>query len=150
MIGRALRARGVIMNQKLLAGLAAVGLLAGGGSAAALAAAAAPAAASTAAVASSTPTPTPMAPGQGHGPLSSLVAAGTITQAQAVAIRDAFITYGQSHWKKTVDTVVGGLVHNHTLTQAQASKVTTAITQWVQSHRGDPAGHHYPRHHWGM
>jgi len=142
------------MKQKLLAGVAAVGLLAGGASAITLAAASAPAAASTAAVASSTPTPTPtttpMAPGQGHGPLSSLVAKGTITQAQAVAIRDAFITYGQSHWKRTVDTVLGGLVHNHTLTQAQASKVTTAITQWVQSHRGDPAGHHHPGHHWGM
>ena len=139
-----------MMKQKLLAGVAAVGLLAGGASAITLAAASAPAAASTAAVASSTPTPTatPMAPG--HGPLSSLVAAGTITQAQAVAIRDAFITYGQSHWKRTVDTVLGQLVHNHTLTQAQASKVTTAITQWVQSHRGDPAGHHHPGHHWGI
>jgi hypothetical protein len=140
------------MKQKLLAGLATVGLLAGG-SATALAAASAPAAASTAAVTSSTPTPTttPMAPGQGHGPLSSLVAKGTITQAQAMAIRDAFITYGQSHWKSTVNTVLGGLVHNHTINQAQANKVTTAITQWVQSHHGDPAGHHVPRHHrWGM
>jgi hypothetical protein len=138
------------MKQKLLAGLATVGLLAGG-SATALAAAGAPAAASTAAVASSTPTPTttPMAPG--HGPLSSLVAKGTITQAQAIAIRDAFITYGQSHWKSTVDTVLGQLVHNHTITQAQAGQVTTAITQWVQSHHGDPAGHRVPRHHrWGM
>lgn len=132
------------MKQKLLAGMAAVGLLAGGGSAAAVAAASAPAAASTAAVASSTD----MKPG--HGPLGSLVAAGTITQAQATAIRDAFITYGQSHWRSTVDTVLGQLVHNHTITQAQASKVTTAITQWVQSHKGDPAGHHHPGHHWGM
>jgi hypothetical protein len=132
------------MNQKLLAGLAAVGLLAGGGSAAALAAAAAPAAASTAAVASSTD----MKPG--HGPLGPLVAKGTITQAQATAIRDAFISYGQSHWRSTVDTVLGQLVHNHTITQAQSSSVSTAITQWVQSHRGDPAGHHHPGHHWGM
>jgi hypothetical protein len=134
------------MKQKLLAGMAAVGLLAGGGSAAALAVASAPAAASTAAVASSTD----MKPG--HGPLGSLVAKGTITQAQATAIRDAFITYGQSHWKSTVDTVLGQLVHNHTITQAQAGSVTTAITQWVQSHRGgDPAGHRSPRHHrWGM
>jgi Spy/CpxP family protein refolding chaperone len=133
------------MKKKLLAGVAAVGILAGGGSATALVAASAPAAASTAAVASSTD----MKPG--HGPLGSLVAKGTITQAQASAIRDAFITYGQSHWKSTVDTVLGQLVHNHTITQAQASKVTTAITQWVQSHRGDPAGHRVPRHHhWGM
>jgi hypothetical protein len=141
------------MKQKLLAGLATVGILAGG-SASALAAAGAPAAASTAAVASSTPTPTttPMAPGHGHGPLRGLVANGTITQAQAAAIRDAFITYGQTHWKSTVDTVLGGLVHNHTISQAQANKVTTAITQWVQSHHGDPAGHRVPRHHhrWGM
>jgi len=139
------------MKQKLLAGLATVGILAGG-SATALAAAGAPAAASTAAVASTpTPTTTPMAPGHGHGPLGGLVAKGTITQAQAVAIRDAFITYGQSHWKSTVDTVLGQLVHNHTINQAQANKVTTAITQWVQSHHGDPAGHRVPRHHrWGM
>jgi hypothetical protein len=131
------------MNQKLLAGLAAVGLLAGGGSATALAAA--PATASTAAVASSTS----MAPG--HGPLAPLVAKGTITQAQAVAIRDAFITYTQGHWRSTVDTVLGQLVHNHTLNKGQASAVTNAITQWVQSHRGDPAPP--PRHHrhgWGM
>jgi hypothetical protein len=133
------------MKQKLLAGLATVSLLAGG-SATALAAAGAPAAASTAAVASSTD----MKPG--HGPLGGLVSNGTITQSQATAIRDAFITYGQSHWKSTVNTVLGQLVHNHTITQAQASKVTTAITQWVQSHRGgDPAGHRGPRHHrWGM
>jgi Spy/CpxP family protein refolding chaperone len=141
------------MKQKLLAGLATVGLLASGGSAIALAAASAPAAASTAAAASSTPTPTatPMAPGQGHGPLSSLVAKGTITQAQAMAIRDAFITYGQTHWRSTVDTVLGQLVHNHTITQAQSRSVTNAITQWVQTHRGDPAGHRYPHHHrWGV
>jgi Spy/CpxP family protein refolding chaperone len=138
------------MKQKLLAGLAAVGLLAGGG-ATALAAAAAPAAASTAAVASSTPTPTatPMAPS--HGPLGSLVAKGTITQAQAIAIRDAFITYTQGHWRSTVDTVLGQLVHNHTISQGQATAVTNSITKWVQSHRGDPVnphGHH--RHGWGM
>jgi Spy/CpxP family protein refolding chaperone len=133
------------MKQKLLAGVATVGLLAGGGSAAALAVASAPAAASTAAVASSTG----MKPG--HGPLGGLVTNGTITQSQATAIRDAFMTYGQSHWRSTVDTVLGQLVHNHTITQAQASKVTTAITQWVQTHRGDPAGHRVPRHHrWGM
>jgi hypothetical protein len=137
------------MNQKLLAGLAAVGLLAGGGSVTALAAVGAPAAASTAAVASSTPTPM----GPSHGPLGSLVAKGTITQAQATAIRNAFITYTQGHWRSTVDTVLGQLVHNHTITQAQDSAVTTAITQWVQSHRGDPAGHHGPGHHrhgWGV
>jgi hypothetical protein len=143
------------MKEKLLAGLATVGLLAGGGSAIALAAASAPAAASTATVASSTPTPTatPMQPGQGqgHGPLSSLVAKGTITQAQAMAIRDAFITYGQSHWRSTVDTVLGQLVHNHTITQGQSKSVTNAITQWVQTHKGDPPAHRYPRHHrWGM
>lgn len=139
------------MNKKLLAGLAAVGLLAGGGGATALAAVGAPAAsAGTAAVASSTPTAssTPMAPS--HGPLGSLVAQGTITQAQATAIRNAFITYTQGHWRSTVNTVLGQLVGNHTITQAQANKVTAAITQWVQTHRGDASGHHGPRHHgWG-
>jgi hypothetical protein len=136
------------MNQKLLAGLVAVGLLAGGGGATALATVGAPAAAaSTAAVASST-SKTPS-----HGPLGSLVAQGTITQAQATAIRNAFVTYTQGHWRSTVDTVLGQLVHNHTITQAQASKVTAAITQWVQSHRGDAPGHHGPGHHrhgWGV
>jgi hypothetical protein len=131
------------MNQKVLAGLAAVGLLAGGGSATALAAVSAPAAASTAVVASSTS----MAPG--HGPLSSLVAKGTITQAQATDIRNAFITYTQGHWRSTVDTVLGQLVHSHTITKAQAGAVTTAITQWVQTHRGDAPGHRGPRHHRG-
>ena len=138
------------MNQKLLAGLATVGLLAGGGGATALATVGAPAAAaSTAAVASSTPGAPPSTPGapSSHGPLGSLVAQGTITQAQAIAIRNAFITYTQDHWRNTVDTVLGQLVKNHTITQAQASSVTTAITQWVQNHRGGGPGHMAPGHH---
>jgi len=129
--------RGDIMNKKLLAGLAAVGLLAGGGSATALAAAGAPAAAaSTAAVASST------SKVPDCGPLGPLVAKGTITHAQAIAIHNAFINYAREHWRNMLDTVLGQLVKNHTITKAQASAVTSAITQWVQKYRGEGSGHH--------
>src|SRR5262250_191934 len=103
--------KGDIMNRKLLAGLAAIGLLAGGGSATALAAAGGSAvAASTAAVASSTSELTDC------GPLAPLVAKGTITHAQAMAIHTAFINYVQGHWRNIVDTVLGQQVKNHTIT----------------------------------
>jgi hypothetical protein len=111
------------MNKKLLAGLAAVSFLAGGGGTTALAAAgASPAAASTAAVASSTS-------GHGHGPLGSLVANGTITKAQAIAIHNALVAWVRGHWRNTLDTVLGPLVKNHTITQSQASAVITAFSQ---------------------
>src|SRR5262245_5843217 len=97
--------RGHIMNKKLLAGLAAVGLLAGGGSATALAATGAPAAAtSTAAVGSS------ISRAPSCGPLGSLVTRGTITQAQAIAIHNAFASYLHGHWRSMLDTVLGKLV----------------------------------------
>lgn len=111
------------MNKKLLAGLAAVGFLAGGGGTTALAAAGAPAAAASTAVASST------SGMPDHGPLESLVAKGTITKAQAIAIRDALITYVRGHWRSTLETVLGPLVRNHTITQAQANAVITALSQ---------------------
>ncbi len=124
------------MNKKLLAGLAAAGLLAGGGGTAALATAGVPsAAASTVAVASSTSW------AHCHGPLSSLVAKGTITQSQATAIRNALISYMHSHWPSALDTVLGQLVHNGTITKTQASAVTNAFTQWMQAH-GHGTGHH--------
>ena len=130
------------MNKKLLSSLAAVGLLAGGGSASALAVAGAPAAAaSTAAVASST------SKAPDCGPLGPMVAKGTITQAQAIAIHNAFISYFHDHWRKVLDTVLGQQVKNHTITQAQASAVTSAITQWIQKYRGEGQGHHGPCHH---
>ena len=130
------------MNKKLMAGLAAVGLFAGGGSTTALAAASAPAAAtSTAAVASSN------AKAPECGPLGALVAKGTITRAQALAIHNAFISYVRGHWRNTVDTVLGQLVKNHTITRAQASAVTSAITQWVQKYRGERSGHRGLCHH---
>jgi hypothetical protein len=130
------------MNKKILACLAAVSFLAGGGGTAALAGVGAPAAvASTAAVVSST-SGTPS-----HGPLESLVAKGTITKAQAIAIHNALITYVRGHWRSTLDTVLGPLVKNHTITQAQADAVITAFSQQLQHHGGDPAGHHGPRHH---
>jgi hypothetical protein len=111
------------MNKKLLAGLAAVGFLAGGGGTTALAAVGAPAAAASTAVASST------SGMPDHGPLESLVAKGTITKAQAIAIRDALITYVRGHWRSTLETVLGPLVRNHTITQAQANAVITALSQ---------------------
>jgi hypothetical protein len=130
------------MNKKLLAGLAAVSFLAGGGGATALAGVGAPAAAaSTAAVVSST-SRMPC-----HGPLGSLVAKGTITKAQAIAIHDALITYVRGHWRSTLDTVLGPLVKNHTITQAQAGAVIAAFSQQLQHRGGGPAGHHGPCHH---
>lgn len=133
------------MNKKLLAGLATVGFLAGGGGTTALAAAGAQAAsASTAAVASSTSRM------PHHGPLESLVAKGTITKAQAIAIHNAFVAYFRGHFRSTLDAVLGPLVKNHTINQAQANAVITAISQASYHHGGDPANHHGPRHHHRM
>lgn len=129
------------MNRKLLAGLAAVGLMASGGSASALAVGAPTAGASTVAVASST------AKAPECGPLGALVAKGTITHAQAIAIHDAFITYVRDHWRTTLDTVLGQEVKNHTITKAQASAVASAINQWVHMHQGGGASHHALCHH---
>ena len=129
------------MNRKLLAGLAAAGLLAGGGNATALAAAGAPAAARTAVVTSST------SKAADCGPLEPLVANGTITHAQAVSIRDAFISYVRAHWRSVVDTVLAQQVKNRTISKAQASAVNSAITQWVQKHRANGSGHYGLCHH---
>lgn len=129
------------MNKKLLAGMAAVGILASGGNATALAAGVPAAAASTAAVASSTSKPPEC------GPLGALVAKGTITHAQAIAIRNALITYVRDHWRNTLDTVLGQQVRNHTITQAQASAVASAITQWVHMHQDGAQNHHAMCHH---
>lgn len=147
------------MNKKLLAGLATIGILAGGGGAAALAATGTPAAAASTAAASST------AHMPGYGPLGSLAANGTITQAQATAIHEALISYLRDHWQDmrrdctgpgvdhtpwmleqggALDTVLGRLVSDHTITKPQASAVTRAYTQWVNGHdgAGDGYGHH--------
>jgi hypothetical protein len=129
------------MNRKLLAGLAAVGLLASGGSVTALAAAAPAAAASSATAASST------SKGPECGPLGALVAKGTITHAQAVAIHNAFIDYARSHWRSVLDTVLAQEVKNHTITKAQASEVTSAITRWVQKYQGGGSSYHHVCHH---
>jgi hypothetical protein len=144
------------MNKKLLAGLAAAGLLLGGGGTAALTTTAVPsAAASTVAVASST-SHMPRA----HGPLASLVAKGTITRSQAIAIHDGLVSYALSHrhgmhgWCHggmsamlarggALDTVLGQLVSKGTITNAQASAVTSAFTQWVHAHRGIGASYHH-------
>jgi len=149
------------MNKKLLAGMAATGLLVGGGGAAALTTAGVPsAAASTVAVASST-SHMPWA----HGPLASLVAKGTITRSQAIAIHDGLVSYVLSHRQSmhgwchrgmsamlarggALDTVLGQLVGKGTITSAQARAVTSAFTQWVQTHRRVGAGHHGCG--WGM
>jgi hypothetical protein len=130
------------MNKKPLSGLAAVGLLAGEGSATALAAAGTPAAAASTATVASNTTKAPDC-----SPLGSLVAKGTITQAQAIAIRNAFISYFHDHWRQVLDTVVGQQVKNHTIAKARASAVTSAITQWTQKSRGEGSGRHGPCHH---
>jgi polyhydroxyalkanoate synthesis regulator phasin len=148
------------MNKKLLAGMAAAGLLAGGGGAAALATAGVPsAAASTVAVASSTSRM------PSHGPLGSLVAKGTITQSQATAIQNALISYMHSHRQNmpgprdgdmsamlgrggALDTVLGQLVDKGTITKTQASAVTSAFTQWMRAHCCHGTGHHC--HGWGI
>ncbi|HYK31217.1 MAG TPA: hypothetical protein VEV63_04615 [Streptosporangiaceae bacterium] len=133
------------MNKKLLAGLASVGILAGGGSATALAAAGVPAAAaSTVTVASST------AKAPGCGPLEPLVAKGTITHAQAIAIRDAFVRYVRDHWRSTLDTVLAQEVRNHAITRAQASAVASAISQWVHKYQNEGEHHDAACHHGDM
>jgi hypothetical protein len=131
-----------IMDSRLLTGLAAVGLLAGGGSGAVPAAGAPAAVASTVAVASSTS----IFRMHGCGPLEPLVAKGTITQAQASAIHHAFISYFHGHWRTVLDTVIGQLVKNHTITRAQASAVITDITQRVQNYKANGSGDHGPCH----
>jgi hypothetical protein len=129
------------MNKRLLAGLAAVGILVGGGSATALAADGSPAAASTAAAATST------AKAPDCGPLGPLIAKGTITHAQAIAIHNALISYVRDHWRNTLDTVLGQQVKNHTINQAQASAVASAITQWIHKYQGEGSEHHNHCHH---
>jgi hypothetical protein len=100
-----------------------------------------------------------------HGPLASLVANGTISRSQAVAIHDGLVSYMLSHRQSmhgwchggmsamlarggAMDTVLGQLVSKGTITKAQASAVTSAFTQWVQAHRGLGTRHHFC--HWGM
>jgi len=82
------------MNNKLVAGLAAAGVLAGGGTAAALitAAGTAPASANTITAVSTTAT---MPAGS---QLASLAAKGTITQSQATAVTSAFTQQIRAHW----------------------------------------------------
>lgn len=154
------------MNRKLLAGLAAAGILAGGGGAAALVAAGAPATAGTAATVSSTVT----VPGY-YGPLGSLVAQGTISRSEAAAIHNGLMTYMHSHWQQMrgecgsgatpwmlekggpLATVLGQLVSDGTLTRSQATAVTSAFTQWMQAHHGYGPGYHrtgQDRDGWGM
>jgi hypothetical protein len=121
---RRAKRRGDIMNKRLLAGLAAVSFLAGGGGTAALAGVGAPAAAaSTAAVVSST------SKWPNHGPLESLVAQGTITKAQAIAIHNALVTYVRGHWRSALDAVLSPLVKAHTISQSQANAVMAAFAQ---------------------
>lgn len=130
------------MNRKLLSGLAAVGILTGGGSMTALAAVGAPAAAaSTATVAHRT------AKAADCGPLEPLVAKGKITHAQAVAILNGFISYVRGHWRMALDTVLSQQVKHHTITQVQANAVSSAIVQWVHKHQSEEHSHHDYCHH---
>jgi hypothetical protein len=145
------------MNKKLVAGLAAVGVLAGGGTAAALitAGGAAPATASPITAVSTTATV------PAGSPLASLVTKGTITGSQATAIQNALITYMREHRRAFGDhcagpwsdgtppmlaahgplaTVLGQLVTNGTIAQSQATAVTSAFTQQTKLHWADGPG----------
>jgi hypothetical protein len=67
--------------------------------------------------------------GSGKAPLSSLVTAGTITQAQATSIKDAMIaarTANRAAHDRVEATTISGLVSRGTLTQAQADAITSA------------------------
>jgi polyhydroxyalkanoate synthesis regulator phasin len=144
------------MNNKLMAGLAAVGVLAGGGTAAALIIAGGTASATAGTVTAVSTTATVPA----GGPLASLVAKGTITQTQATAIQDALVTYTREH-RQDMDehcafgsggtprmlasggplaTVLGQLVKNGTITGSQAAAVTSAFTQQIKAHWSDGPG----------
>lgn len=129
--------QGGIMSKNLLAGLAVAGLLVGGGGTTAVAVAGAPAASASTVAAASRTSKAPEC-----GPLGPLVANGTITRAQALAIHNGFVRYVHSHWRMVVATVVGQEVKNHTITHAQANEVIHAITQWVQKQRAEESGHH--------
>ena len=99
---------------------------------------------SPATAAATATTPVPYA----HGPLAELVAKGTITQAQAGAIRTAMIGYMQNHRPDftpgstppalqpngPLATVLPQLVAKGTITQDQATAVKNAVTQQVQEH----------------
>ena len=146
------------MNKKLVAGLAAVGVLAGGGTAAALIATGGttPATATTISAVSTTATV------PAGSPLASLVARGTITGSEATAIQNALIAYMREHRQDLGDhctfrpdgtpwmlassgplkTVLGQLVKNGTITQAQATAITSAFTQEIKEHWGDGPGEH--------
>lgn len=129
------------MNKKLLAGLATVGILTGGGSVTALAVGGAPAAAASTATAASRASKAPDC-----GPIGPLVAKGTITHAQAVAIHNALIAYVRAHWRNALDTVLSQEVKNHAITRSQANAVRGAIIGWVNKHESEGARHHGPCH----
>jgi hypothetical protein len=132
--------RGDIMKMKLLAGLAAVGILAGSGSATALAAPGQAASTSTVAVANASKS-------ADCGPLAPLVAKGTITHAQAMAIHKGFVNYIRAHWRAVIATVLGQQVKSHTITKAQAGAVDSAIVSWVKKIHAKGSYHHAACHH---
>lgn len=140
------------MNRKLVAGLAAAGLLAGGGTAAALAMAGgtAPAAAASVAAVSHT-----RCPGPAGSPLWSLVAKGTITQAQAAAVHSALRADMSSRWldmhtggltgiRSHLTTALQALVQDGTITQAQATAIVNAMITQMQEHWGHGPGPNGP------
>jgi hypothetical protein len=137
------------MTKKLLAGVAAAGLLAGGGGATALATGSVASASTVAAASSNSWAPS-------HNPLASLVAKGTINPSQAVAIRNGLINYVHSHPQimrhgdmsgmlgrgGALNTVLGQLVSKGTISKSQASAVTSTVTQWIKAQVGHGAWHH--------
>jgi hypothetical protein len=97
----------------------------------------------------SPPSPSALPAPASGSPLATLMANGTLTQAQATAIQNALVAYRQAHWPPTtgwsngqppvlasngpLDTVLAGLVKDGTLTQAQATALENAVTTQVGS-----------------
>ncbi len=137
------------MRKKLLAAVAAGGVLVSGGTAAAVFAATRGTDAQPAMTVAATTT-VPWA----QGPLAQLVAKGTISQAQANAIHNALLSYLRQHMPDLtrngtppmlaaggpLTAVLPQLVKDGSITQAQADAVKAAITQQVQQrwHDGGP------------
>ena len=109
-----------------------------------------------AAIPTSPPSLTALPAPPSGSPLGTLVANGTLTQAQATAIEHALVAYRQAHWPPTsgwtngqppilastgpLDTVLHGLVKDGTLTQSQATALETAVTTQVGSRFAGGAG----------
>lgn len=131
-------------RRKILAAVVAVGVLAGGATAAVMAVGGGTALAAAgpgARVAAAATAPRTCAP------LAALVEKGTITQAQADAVRAAMVRYMQDHGRSgwtgdtppalqangPLATVLAQLVKDGTITQSQATAITNAFADQLQA-----------------